>query len=451
MNFLGKHSETASGTERFTSLMLANSWRRFFAKAPDVPRTHIAMVGFMNAGKSSIMNAITQQPTSIVDSTPGTTADTKVALMEIHKIGPCKLLDTAGVDESGLLGSKKLVKTVSAVKESDLVLFVIDPSNFRPEPFKDLFDLAQRRGKSAALVFNKFANQPNFEQLKARAISQLSSFSKTPLPTLTVTANDTRSTHDQVIPFIAQLKKQTKPIPLIPPKFLGKDKTVFLNCPLDVESPTGRLLRPQTMSLEFSLRKYSPVVCYNMDLKAARSSANEAEHARFLKCIRGNAPAIAVTDSQAIDVMAKWTPKEIPLTTFSVMMANIQSGGKLSEFARGIDALSKLRKGDRVLICEACNHDRIGDDIGTVQLPTKLRKRFPGVEIDWAFGRSYEDKKLSDYSLALHCGGCMISRQQMQSRIQDLLESGVPVANYGLALSWLASPAALDRVMAPWK
>ena len=423
---------------------------RFFSKAADVPRTHIAMVGFMNAGKSSIMNAITQQPTSIVDSTPGTTADTKVALMEIHKIGPCKLLDTAGVDETGTLGSKKLVKTVSAVKESDLVLFVIDPSNFRPEPFKELFGLAQRRGKSAALVFNKFENEKNFEQLKTRAIAQLSAFSKTPLPTLTVAANDRKATHDQVIPFIAQLKKQTKPIPLIPPKFLGKDKTIFLNCPLDVESPTGRLLRPQTMSLEFSLRKFSPVVCYNMDLKAARSADNSAERTRFLKSINANAPSLAVTDSQAIDIMAKWTPQHVPLTTFSVMMANIQSGGKLNEFVRGIDALAKLKKGDRVLICEACNHDRIVDDIGTVQIPTKLRKKFPGVEIDWAFGRSYEDKKLSDYKLALHCGGCMISRQQMQSRIQDLLESGVPVANYGLALSWLASPAALERVMKPW-
>ena len=110
-----------------------------------------------------------------------------------------------------------------------------------------------------------------------------------------------------------------------------------------------------------------------------------------------------------------------------------------------------MKKGDKILICEACNHDRIGDDIGTVQLPTKLKKKFPDIEIDWAFGRSYEKKKLSDYKVALHCGGCMISRQQMISRIQDLHESGVPVTNYGLALSWLASPRALDRVLKPWE
>lgn len=426
---------------------------RSFAKAADVPRTHISMVGFMNAGKSSIMNSITQQPTSIVDDTPGTTADTKVALMEIHKIGPCKLLDTAGVDELGVLGNKKLTKTMSAVKESDLVLFVIDPCHFNPELFQPILNLAKRRGKVSAIVYNHFDRNSNkdFEKKMNEASLTISKIVNEKLPSITVNAIDQKSTNQKIIPFIASLKKQTKPVPLLPSKFTGPDKTIFLNIPLDIESPTGRLLRPQTMLIEYSLRRLSPVTLYNMNLKAARSESCQKELQRFQKCINSNLPSLAVTDSQAIDVMFKWTPQNIPLTTFSVMMANIQSGGKLSEFSKGIDRLRKLKKGDRVLICEACNHDRIGDDIGTVQLPTKLKKKYPGVEIDWAFGRSYEDKKLSDYALALHCGGCMISKQQMISRIQDLLESGVPVANYGLALSYLASPAALDRVLKPWQ
>lgn len=426
---------------------------RSFAKAADVPRTHISMVGFMNAGKSSIMNSITQQPTSIVDDTPGTTADTKIALMEIHKIGPCKLLDTAGVDELGVLGNKKLTKTMSAVKESDLVLFVIDPCHFNPELFQPILNLAKRRGKVSAIVYNHFDRNSNkdFEKKMNEASLTISKIVNEKLPSITVNAIDQKSTNQKIIPFIASLKKQTKPVPLLPSKFTGPDKTIFLNIPLDIESPTGRLLRPQTMLIEYSLRRLSPVTLYNMNLKAARSESCQKELQRFQKCINSNSPSLAVTDSQAIDVMFKWTPQNIPLTTFSVMMANIQSGGKLSEFSKGIDRLRNLKKGDRVLICEACNHDRIGDDIGTVQLPTKLKKKYPGVEIDWAFGRSYEDKKLSDYALALHCGGCMISKQQMISRIQDLLESGVPVANYGLALSYLASPAALDRVLKPWQ
>lgn len=426
---------------------------RSFAKAADVPRTHISMVGFMNAGKSSIMNSITQQPTSIVDDTPGTTADTKIALMEIHKIGPCKLLDTAGVDELGVLGNKKLTKTMSAVKESDLVLFVIDPCHFNPELFQPILNLAKRRGKVSAIVYNHFDRNSNkdFEKKMNEASLTIFKIVNEKLPSITVNAIDQKSTNQKIIPFIASLKKQTKPVPLLPSKFTGPDKTIFLNIPLDIESPTGRLLRPQTMLIEYSLRRLSPVTLYNMNLKAARSESCQKELQRFQKCINSNSPSLAVTDSQAIDVMFKWTPQNIPLTTFSVMMANIQSGGKLSEFSKGIDRLRNLKKGDRVLICEACNHDRIGDDIGTVQLPTKLKKKYPGVEIDWAFGRSYEDKKLSDYALALHCGGCMISKQQMISRIQDLLESGVPVANYGLALSYLASPAALDRVLKPWQ
>lgn len=428
-------------------------FRRYFAKAADVPRTHISMVGFMNAGKSSIMNAITQQPTSIVDDTPGTTADTKIALMEIHKIGPCKLLDTAGVDELGKLGSKKFVKTMSAVKESDLVLFVINPFNFRAEPFKQIFDLAQRRGKISAVVFNHFNTKPSadFQHKMHEALNSISNISHSKLPSIEVNAADSKSTNEKIIPFIASLKKQTKPVPLLPSKFTGPGKTVFLNIPLDIESPTGRLLRPQTMLIEYSLRKLSSITAYNMDLKIARSDSCAAELERFQNCLKSISPSLVVTDSQAIDVVHKWTPKNIPLTTFSVMMANIQSGGKLSEFSKGIDRLAHLKKGDKVLICEACNHNRIGDDIGTVQLPTKLKKKFPGVEIDWAFGRAYEDKKLTDYAVALHCGGCMISRQQMIARIQDLLESGVPVANYGLALSYLASPDALGRVLEPWK
>ena len=425
--------------------------KRYFAKAADVPRTHISMVGFMNAGKSSVMNAITQQPTSIVDSTPGTTADTKVALMEIHSVGPCKLLDTAGVDESGALGGKKFVKTLSAVKESDVVLFVIDPLNFRPEPFKQLLDLAKRRGKVSAIVCNKFNNGSESEFTK-KQIDALNAFRKMynqDLPSIVVNAANSKETYTKMVPFISGLKKKNKQVPLLPPKFVGPDKSIFLNIPLDIESPTGRLLRPQTMTIEFALRRLSTITAYNMNLKEARSPNYQNEYQRYLKNIQN--ASLIITDSQAIDIIHKWTPLSTPITTFSVMMANIQSGGKLTEFSRGINALSHLKKGDKVLICEACNHDRIGDDIGTVQLPTKLKKMYPDIEIDWAFGRAYEDKKLSDYAVALHSGGCMISKQQMNARIQDHLESGVPVANYGLALSYLASPDALKRVMKPWE
>ena len=159
------------------------------------------------------------------------------------------------------------------------------------------------------------------------------------------------------------------------------------------------------MMIEAALRKHTAVTCFSMDLVKARGKKGQLmtdeERGRFLNVLENSHADLVVTDSQAIDVMAKWTPDKYQLTTFSVAMANLQTGGQLKEFLKGINALKNLKPGDKVLICEACNHDRIGDDIGTVQIPTKLKKKFPGVEVDWAFGRSYENKKLKDYSMCL--------------------------------------------------
>ena len=205
---------------------------RYFAKNSNLPRVHISMVGFMNAGKSSLMNAITQQPTSIVDNYPGTTADTKIALMEIHKIGPCKLLDTAGVDEAGTLGQKKLAKTLSAIKESDIVLTIVDPFNFNPEPFNSVINLAIRRGKTCAIIFNQFSEKGNTEEFNSKkelALASLTSIAnkcgRQSLPNITINAKNSKATNSIIIPFIASLKKQSKPIPPLPPRILGKGKT----------------------------------------------------------------------------------------------------------------------------------------------------------------------------------------------------------------------------------
>jgi hypothetical protein len=290
-----------------------------------------------------------------------------------------------------------------------------------------------------------------FDQKRNPVRTQISQYLQQDLPSITVAAFNNLSIYEQLVPFISKIKAQTKHVPLIPEKFLGNDWTISLNIPPDVESPAGRLLRPQTMVIEYALRRFTSLSCFCMNLKQGRSPDFQAEKDRYLKVLRQAKPTLAITDSQAMDLFHPWTPPDVPITTFSVTMANIQTGGRLHEFARGIEKLAKIRPGDRVLICEACNHDRIGDDIGTVQLPTKLKKLYPFIDIDWAWGRSYENKNLKDYALTFHCGGCMISRQQMTARLQDLLESGVPVVNYGLALAWLAGSAALERVLKPWQ
>jgi [FeFe] hydrogenase H-cluster maturation GTPase HydF len=427
--------------------MLATALARFFARAADVPRIHISLIGFMNAGKSSVMNAITQQPTSIVDPSPGTTADTKIALMEIHQIGPCKLLDTAGVDEAGSLGVKKLSKSIAAIKESDVVLYIIDPSNFKIQAFQEVFNLAQRRGKTSAVIFNQFGTSPTeFSTKRAEVLAQIGQSFNGELPSISVSANDRQQTYEKVIPFITRLKSQSKPVPLIPEKFLFPNRPILLNLPFNPQFPTDQLPRPQTMIVEYALRRFTSVSCFCMNLKAARSTDFAAERSRYLETLNTTKPSLAIVDSQTVDLFHQWTPSAIPLTTFAVTLANLQTGGHLTEFALGVDKLRRLSPGERVLIWSHCTQNR---ELSI--LPDRLKKLYPAIQIDWTKGRTFEEKNLKKYGLALVCGGCKLSPQQMSARIQDITEAGVPVVNYGMALAWLSSPEVLERVLAPRK
>jgi hypothetical protein len=238
--------------------------------------------------------------------------------------------------------------------------------------------------------------------------------------------------------------------------FCERDRFCVLNIPMDVETPEKRFLRPQAMAMEYLTRRWAYPVAYRMDLAVGRSrdpgmSARERErYLGFLDAL-GRPPGCVLTDSQAIDLVAAWTPPDVPVTTFSVMMINFVSKGKLRLFVEGIRALQDLRAGDRVLVAEACNHSRIGEDIGTVQIPRILAARFPGVQLEHNFGREFlENAELAAYRLIVHCGGCMISPQQLQARLRDLAAVGVPLTNYGLFLSWAQGPQILRRVLAPW-
>jgi len=233
---------------------------------------------------------------------------------------------------------------------------------------------------------------------------------------------------------------------------------VVLHIPMDEETPSGRLLRPQEMAMEALLRIGVPVGLYRVDLTLARCGVADVVarqrdgFLRFLGALGdSHGVQLVLTDSQAIDVMDPWVPAEIPLTTFSIMMIHQTACGRLDPYVAGARALDSLRAGDRVLIAEACNHDRIAEDIGTVQLPRKLQAAVPGLVIDHALGREFPDPEaLRRYALVIHCGGCMIRPQELQARVARLAASGVPVTNYGLALSWYEGRATLGRVLRPW-
>lgn len=431
-----------------------------------VDRLVIGIFGRINAGKSTLMNLLTQQETSIVDPTPGTTADIKSAVMEIHSLGPVRLLDTAGLDEEGELGDKKRQKGFTALEECDAALLVIDPvQTFLSRTLdveESVGNAARRHGRALAVVFNIRQGSERAAEEAGTSLGDAIEFCRTALPDRTAVPSCTADLADpSALPGIVSLIERTRPSADAPPPllpFIRPRGAVLLHIPMDEETPSGRLLRPQEMALEHLLRMMVPVGLYRTDLRLGRSptpklaAAERRKFETFLGAMGGGQGVqLVLTDSQAVDLMKDWVPRDIPLTTFSIMMINQTSGGDLALFAKGTEALGRLVPGDRVLIVEACNHDRMAEDIGTVQIPAKLQAAVPGLLIDHAFGREFPDPAvLSRYSVAVHCGGCMISRQAASARVRRLVEAGVPVTNYGLALSWFEGPEVLARVIAPW-
>lgn len=437
-------------------------------RMPRVDRLVIGIFGRINAGKSTLMNLITQQDTSIVDSQPGTTADIKSSVMEIHALGPVRILDTAGLDEASDLGGKKRKKALAALEEVDIALLVVDPeqafSSMQLDVEELVASMAARTGRKLAVVFNIRSSVEELLSGTGASLSEAKEFCRSILPdrknTPEISADLTVADgYLRVIEFIASSRPEAmSPVPLLP--FLNPRSPVLMHIPLDAESPSGRLLRPQEMAMEYLLRMMVPVGLYRTDLALARSGSSllvEREKKKFLEFLEAlengsGGLQLVITDSQAIDVMAKWVPDRIPLTTFSIMMINQTAGGDMSLFARGVQEMNRLSSKSRVLIAEACNHDRIAEDIGTVQIPNKLSALHPGISVDHVFGREFPEKnELQRYNLVIHCGGCMISRQKLSARIGRLSGADVPITNYGFALSWFEGPEVLHRVLEPWR
>lgn len=412
-----------------------------------IQRDHIGFFGKMNSGKSSLMNLLTQQETSITDSTPGTTADTKIAMQEIHGLGPVKFYDTAGLDEISLLGDKKKSKVMNALKECDLILLVINPSTSDFSTENEIVEAAREFDKQLLVVYNFFeAVEKHIIASVEASITFLKFY-----PHIELSAIDSDYRQPLLNFILENYESEHQDVELIP--FVEKDEFYILNIPMDEETPPGRYLRPQAMAEEYLTRHWAYPVSYRMNLSVARSEEGHLERKRFDDFLSSfkKRPKAIITDSQAMDIMSKWVPDDIPLTTFSVMMINYGSRGRLGEFYEGIKAVNGLKSGDKILIAEACNHSRIKEDIGTVQIPTKIKQLFPGVEVEFSFGREFqENKQLSDYKLIIHCGGCMISQQKMQARLRDLRSVGVPITNYGIFLSWIQGQEALERVVSPW-
>ncbi|QZT38295.1 GTP-binding protein [Halosquirtibacter xylanolyticus] len=401
-------------------------------------RVEIGIFGRMNAGKSTLMNLLTQQETSIVDSTPGTTADHKITLFELHGIGPCKIFDTPGIDETSILGQKKRNKVIQTLKECDLVV-ITTPTDVQDKTVEEeLISLATKYNKPFVIVENQINENRSTGQL-THFISEDHFISKNLLQ---------KDVRNELISFIKRhLKTNKESTSLLP--FLKKGHSYLLIIPMDEETPEKRLLRPQNMALEEITRSWAYAITYRLDLNKARGN-DSTEKERFTSFV-SQIPFldVVITDSQAMDIVHDWLPDSISLTTFSIMMIQ-HATQKLPLFYDGIKQWQQVKSDGNILICEACNHSRIQEDIGTVQIPKILKKQKPDIHIDFSFGREFEDKNIEEYDLVIHCGGCMISSQKLNRRVLDLEEFNIPITNYGIFLSWAKGMNALDRVMKPW-
>jgi [FeFe] hydrogenase H-cluster maturation GTPase HydF len=395
-------------------------------KAPKSFRLHIGLFGRRNVGKSSILNALTQQEVSIVSDIAGTTTDPVEKPMELLPLGPVLFIDTAGIDDEGALGEQRIQKTRAVFDRTDLAILISNSNDwgeFEEKTLQELKDL----NIPIIVVFNK-------SDLYDSAFDTINILESVKLPVV-----ETSATTKAGIAELRQtiLKKAPEDFinrPSIVADLVGPGEAAILVVPIDKEAPKGRLILPQVQSIRDLLDGDSfCMVVKERELREAISRFNKP-------------PKLVVTDSQAFLKVAADTPPEIPLTSFSILFARHQ--GDLSEMVKGAMAIDKLKAGDKVLIAEACSHHPIGEDIGTVKIPRWLTQYVGGkLEIEHMRGHDFPPN-LSDYKIIIHCGACMWNRRAMLSRIMKARQAGVPLTNYGLTIAY--SLGIFERALQPF-
>jgi [FeFe] hydrogenase H-cluster maturation GTPase HydF len=395
-------------------------------RAPKSFRLHIGIFGKRNTGKSSILNLLTNQEVSIVSEIAGTTTDPVEKPMELLPLGPVLFIDTAGIDDLGDLGEKRIAKTMAVFDRTDFGIIVTnfnDWDNFEQIIIDEFTD----RAIPFIIVFNK---TDLFEENK-EIISKLKSAK--------IQFTETSALKGIGLIELRKLLLESAPAdyidrPSILADLVGPGEAAVLVVPIDKEAPKGRLNLPQVQSIRDLLDNNSfSVVVKETELHEVLSRFNKP-------------PKLVVTDSQAFLKVAADTPTEIPLTSFSILFARFQ--GDLNEMVRGARAIDKLKTGDKVLIAEACTHHPIEEDIGTVKIPRWLTQYVGGkLQIDNLRGHDFPEN-ISEYKIIIHCGACMWNRREMLSRIMKAKLAGVPITNYGLTIAY--SLGIFERALQPF-
>lgn len=390
-------------------------------ETPSGERLHIGIFGRRNAGKSSLINAITGQDLAIVSDVKGTTTDPVKKAMELLPLGPVVLIDTPGLDDEGLLGQKRMEKALQALRQTDIVILTIPADAALDGLEKTLIQEAKKRGLPFFVVLNKtdlLADKKQIEE-KEKEIAQALSI---PLDVIVAVSADKNEGIHALKEKLANDIPKEQERPLIR-DLLSPGDLVVLVVPIDSAAPKGRLILPQQQVIRDSLEAGAvPVVTRDSELAQALSSL-------------GKKPRLIVTDSQVFGAVAKIVPEDIPLTSFSILMARYK--GDLEVQIAGAKAIETLQDGDTVLISEGCTHHRQCDDIGTVKMPRWI-KEYTGKDLQFAFTSGGEfPKDLSPYAMVVHCGGCTLPLQEMRYRISYGAKQEVAITNYGVMIAYI--------------
>ena len=411
-------------------------------QTPKANRVHIGFFGRCNAGKSTLINMLTDQPVSLVSEVAGTTTDPVSKSMEILPLGPVVITDTAGIDDTTELGTLRMEKTEEVVKKINLAVYVLRANE---EPTADdmhWLGLLKQNNVPIALFINEISdiNAINAEN-KGDVISDTSAYVEThkglsDLATVIGSADFTsKAKRLELLDLLGGLTPlDVEGDQTLLQGLVEEGDTIILVCPIDSAAPKGRLILPQVQTIREILDyKGLALVCQTEELPAMINSLK-------------NPPKMVICDSQAFDRVDELTPSTIPLTSFSILMARFK--GKLQDLVAGVEAIKNLKAGSKVLISEGCTHRRQCDDIGTVKIPNLLKKQgHTDLQLEFTSGGAFP-KDVSQYDLIIHCGACMLTRREVLRRIECAVVQGTPIVNYGVLIA--ALHGILERAISPF-
>ena len=413
-------------------------------QTPKANRIHIGFFGRCNAGKSTLINMLTDQPVSLVSDVAGTTTDPVSKAMEILPLGPVVITDTAGIDDTTELGALRMEKTEEVVKKINLAVYVLRTDE---EPTSDdmhWLGLLKQNNVPVALFINEInGTTNNLTESKASVgrdiLGERYIADHTGLSDLVTVIGSADFTSDAKRLELLDLLGGLTPLDVEGEQTLlqglvEEGDTIILVCPIDSAAPKGRLILPQVQTIREILdHKGLALVCQTEELPAMIHSLK-------------NPPKMVICDSQAFDRVDELTPDSIPLTSFSILMARFK--GKLQDLVTGVKAIKNLKAGSKVLISEGCTHRRQCDDIGTVKIPNLLKKQgYTDLQLEFTSGGAFP-KDVSQYDLIIHCGACMLTRREVLRRIECAVVQGTPIVNYGVLIA--ALHGILERAISPF-